>query len=85
MEYTINYHTGAGNQTIKTDDIKAVLLAADTGAAYTQQPITINDADGAEIARREWCGTSDGEEETNDPIRFGSFGYYADWQFAQDK
>ena len=56
---------------------------ADEGATYTQQPITIEraDADGEmmEICQRPWIGCLDGLAEQDDPIQFGTFGYYADW------
>lgn len=79
MEYTINYHTGAGNETIESDDLEAVKAQADEGAAYTQQPITIEDENGKEVARRTWYGTEISEGDAEDPIEFGSSGFYGDW------
>lgn len=79
MEYTINYHTVAGNETIEAEDLEAVKSQADEGAAYTQQEITIEDEDGKEIARREWCGVEFKDGDAGDPIKFGTFGFYGDW------
>ena len=80
MKYFVKYHTGAGdfefNGTL--DEAKA---AADEGAAYTQQSITICDESGAEIACRVWYGVAydDAADDQENPIRFGDFGFYADW------
>ncbi len=80
--YTINYHTGAGNLTAET--IIAAKALADENAAYTQLPITIEDEDGNEVARRCWWGIA--YDESNDdtwcenPITYGDFGYYSDWE-----
>lgn len=79
MEYTINYNTGAGNETIESEDLEAVKAQADEGAAYTQQPITIEDENGNEVARRSWNGVEFEEGDAEDPIRFGSSGFYGDW------
>ncbi|TCL43205.1 hypothetical protein [Harryflintia acetispora] len=79
--YYINYHTGAGDNNAETLEQAKVL--ADQGAAYTQQPITIHDEDGEEVARRNWFGVeynAEDDQETMDPITYGSFGYYGDWQ-----
>lgn len=80
--FYIRYHTGAGDDIANT--LEEAMKIADKGAAYTQQPITIEDDEGSEIARRAWWGVE--YDETNDdmyckdPICFGSFGYYSDWQ-----
>ena len=79
MNYIIDYHTGAGNMSIDSDDLDTVKALADSNAAYTQQPITIVDEDNNEIVRREWYGVKDGWEDCENPIQFGSFGYYDDW------
>jgi len=76
--YKINYHTGAGD-TEFTGDILLAMATADSGAVYTQQPITIEDEDGNEVARRQWYGVLTGIEDCQNPIQFGDFGYYADW------
>jgi hypothetical protein len=76
--YTINYHTGAGNLEIDSD-LQDAMSVADEGATYTQQPITIEDEDGNEVARREWYGVTTGIEDQQNPIQFGTYGFYADW------
>lgn len=82
MEYTINYNTGAGNETIEAEDLEAVKSQADEGASYTQQSITIEDENGKEVARRDWNGVEFEEGDCDDPIQFGTFGFYGDWQEA---
>ena len=79
MKYRVNYHTGAGNITIDTDDLDEVERQADEGAEYTQQPITIEDTTGKVIARRPWYGALDGLEDCSNPIQIGDYGYYDDW------
>lgn len=78
-EYYINYNTGAGNEyyTGTIDEAKAV---ADAGAAYTQRDIDIYDGD-TTVATRHWYGVApDEEDEARDIIRFGSEGFYDEWQ-----
>lgn len=79
MAYKINYNTGAGDEQ-DFPSIGEAQAAADEGAAYTQQPIVIEDEDGNEVARRAWWGVLDGIEDASDPIQFGTSGYYGDWQ-----
>lgn len=77
--YIINYHTGAGNEHAATlDEAKRI---ADEGAAYTQQPIVIEDEDGREITRRPWWNVAYNGDvfPENNPICFGHYGYYGDW------
>jgi len=76
--YTINYHTGAGNREF-SGDLQDAMTEADSGAAYTQQPITIDDEVGDEVARRLWYGVLTGIKDCKNPIQFCDFGYYADW------
>lgn len=82
-KYYINYNTGAGNEWI-TGTLEDAQRAADDGAAYTQQPITIEDEHDNEVARRPWWGVAydpdvDDSAE-NEIISFGSFGYFGAWQ-----
>lgn len=88
MDYYIYYGTGAGDETFSgtLDEAKA---AADEAAAYTQKDIVIYDKDvfeedgthGEYVSRRRWWGVEYDPEvaEDENPIRFGSFGYYGDW------
>lgn len=82
MKYHINYHTGAGNEYVEgsLDEAKKI---ADDGAAYTQEPITIEDEYGEEVARRPWWGIEfrpdETEESREEVLCFGSFGHYGAW------
>lgn len=78
--YYICYHTGAGDGVEHTID--SAMRSADRGAAYTQQDITIEDADGDVLWRRRWWGTKyDPDEDCcEDPICFGDYGFYGDWE-----
>ena len=78
MSYKINYKTGAGNEDC-IETIEDAMATSDKGACYTQQDIEILGDDGS-ILTRKWIGCLDGLEDCDDPIQFGSFGYYADWR-----
>ena len=75
--YTINYHTGAGNTT--SDTLEDAMAIADSSAAYTQEHITIEDAEGNVVAKRFWWCCTQGVENEENPISFGDFGFYGDW------
>ena len=80
MKYTINYHTGAGNEDF--DTIEECMK--NVSPAYTQQSITIDDEYGNEIMMSEWYGVPHDEDmdddEDNKPIAyFGDFGFFAAW------
>lgn len=78
--YTINYNTGAGNQTAnKLEDAKII---ADRDCQCTGADITI-EKDGEVVSRRKWWSVEfDAQnDESKDPIMFGTFGYYADWDY----
>ena len=47
-------------------------------AAYTQENIDIYTPSGLYLRR--WWGTPEGWENCEDPIRFGKFGFYGDWE-----
>lgn len=83
--YNINYHTGAGDETI-AGTLESAMSAADNGAAYTQQDITISDERGQEVARRRWWGVEydpdESDESWDDIISFGAFGYFGAWVIA---
>ena len=79
-KFFINYNTGAGNDIVYGDLFDA-MEKADDGAAYTQESIVITDENGNEVARRQWYGCETGIEDEDDPIGFGGFGYYGDWQY----
>lgn len=76
--FKIKYGTGAGNTT--ADTLDEAMSIADEGAAYTQEHISIEDAEGNVVARRFWWSCTEGIENEENPIRFGDFGFYGDWQ-----
>lgn len=79
MTYYVRFHTGAGDEEAAT--LEEAKKLADEGAAYTQQSISIEDEDGAVVLTRPWIGVAyDADSGSEDPIDFGQFGYYADWQ-----
>lgn len=89
MKYYIDYGTGAGNKYFDgtLDEAKA---GADEGAAYTQCSYCIkavdDNGDPAEvICSRPWWGVEydPDEDEDDDVITFGKFGYFGAWQGAE--
>jgi len=76
-KFIINYQTGIREEVEGT--LQDAMKEADKGAAYTQQNIAIEDENGNVIAQRNWYGTISGIEECENVIRFGNFGFYADW------
>lgn len=81
MSYSINFGTGAGNESgFKT--LEEAKEYANKQAAYTQLAITIEDPEGNLVCRRPWRGTQldPSVDPSEDPIEFGSFGYYSDWE-----
>ena len=76
--YTINFNTGIGNQTAQT--LEEAKLIADQDCQYTQADITIEKEDKV-IARGRWWPVEFDEEvdDSQYPILYGTFGYYADW------
>lgn len=83
-KYCICYHTGAGD--LEADTIKEAKVLADCGAGYTQHDITIEDANGNVLYTRRWWGTEyDPDEDCcKNPILFGDFGFYGDWERYDD-
>jgi len=79
MMYTINYHTGTGNEVVK--ELDNAMIVADNNSGYTQECITIEDENGKEIAKRSWHDGMDGFGKCENPIAFGDAGFYDDWQF----
>ena len=83
QQYYINYGTGAGNFHI-VGTLEQAQEAADESAAYTQSNIYIQDSEGNDIVTRHWwgCINNNDIEDCDNPIQFGKFGYYGDWQEA---
>lgn len=85
--YKIDYNTGAGNRSI-SGTLEQAMALADEYAAYTQRDITIKDEAGHMVARRSWWGEVFDPDITEDidPIEFGDFGHYSDWEtFTPDE
>lgn len=84
--YTIDFHTGVTWEF--TGTLEEAEAKADSGAAYTGQPITIHIKNGFEIARRPWWDTEYDpdidEEEPDEIINFGKFGFYGAWEDVTD-
>lgn len=79
-KYVINYHTGAGNIELTTDDLNEVKAQAKDGLNYTQQHVSIEDADGNIITQADWVGVEPTEDDTPYVLeQFGSYGYYQLW------
>jgi len=80
-KYLINYNTGAGDIKI-IGDLDDAMNKADLKASYTQTDITIYNNNNEKVATRTWVGLNyeNQEIEENDPIVFGTSGYYADWE-----
>ena len=81
MKYYVNYHTGAGNFEVE-GELFEVMEAEDKDATYPQDSISIEE-DGIVVARRPWYGCMSGVEEEENPIQFGTSGFYGDWVVEQ--
>ena len=82
--YYINYPTGDEPVLADAETLDQAMSEADEGAAYTQEPITIEYGNGNVLARRRWwCVGYDPDEDTekeDEIIDFGAFGFYGAWQ-----
>lgn len=91
-KYLINYHTGAGNLIID-GALEEAMIEADEGAAYTQTDYDVCDPENPDkvYAVRRWWGVkyNDNPEDNDvleqDPICFGDYGYYSDWEMTDDE
>ena len=75
--YIINYHTGAGNLKIETDDIQHVKEVAKNGMTYTQENVTIEDVEGNVLFVSRWYGIY--PEEYDRPLAIFGNGFYEEW------
>lgn len=77
------YGTSSGRDC--TDDIEKAVEFADKKASYTQQDIVITDETNKELIRRRWWGMpfNPANDDSQDPIEIGDFGYYSDWEIIQ--
>lgn len=75
--YIINYHTGAGNLEVETDDIQHVKEVAKNGITYTQENVTIEDVEGNVLFVSRWYGIH--PEEYDRPLAIFGNGFYEEW------
>ncbi len=79
--YTLNYNTGAGNETFET--IEEAMAAVDP--CYTQMSITIDDSEtGRELYKMPWWGCRHTEDDEDVAFDFGDYGYYSSWQESNE-
>jgi hypothetical protein len=76
MQYTINWQNGL-TDTI-TGTLEDAQRYADRNLAYTQESVTILDAEGKTAARRPWIPTMEYIDDCEQPTVVGD-GYYSDW------
>ena len=67
------------NEDIAADTLEEAERKADQRLSYTQRTITLMQ-DGLVVACRRWYPTLEGIEDCENPIQYGSFGYYSDWK-----
>ena len=54
---------------------------SDKSASYSQRDMVIYAPEG--VYTRRWWNTTQGLEDCNDPIKFGNFGFYGDWELQE--
>lgn len=81
--YTINFNNGI---TEVASTLEEAMEKADDMAAYTTENITI-ESGWETVAIRRWCGIAydavameEADIAEKNPIVFGDFGYYSDWE-----
>ena len=67
-----------GGEYIVFNSLEDAQAYADRRASYCQRDINIYSM--KHTYCRRWWGTCSGIEECKDPIQFGNFGFYGDWQ-----
>ena len=79
-DYLVDYNTGVGYKEV-IGNLNDAMRIADDNAGFTQQHIDILDNEGEIVAHRNWNGIAydNADVEEEDPIEFGSSGYYSDW------
>ena len=84
----MNYKTVCNGITnyLNATDLESAMAEADNAASYCQENITLieTDDEGKEITEyiRKWWNVpfDKKEDESLNPIEFGDFGYYSDWE-----
>ena len=77
---TYKLQSGSWDNSIQAEDLAGAQAQADKHIGYNQESMLILDSNGDELSRRSWWGCTDGIEDCNNPIRYGDFGFYGDWQ-----
>jgi hypothetical protein len=80
--YAVLFGTGAGDE-FGFETVEAAKEYADSYATYTQCSISIvGEVTGEVMCSRTWWGLKfdSGLDPSENPIQFGYFGYYADWE-----
>lgn len=81
-KYFINYHTGAGNQTVNVYDLDEAKEMAQEGIRYTQENVTIEDESENVIAITRWYGIRPESWEHEEGLVLEEIGggYYSMWE-----
>lgn len=86
MKYYVDFGTGAGS--FYEENLENAMEIADENATYTQQDINIYEVDEKDnisdcptMSRRWWGYEYNPDEDAfENPICFGTFGFYSDWE-----
>jgi hypothetical protein len=83
----MNYKTVCNGITnyLEATDLESAMAEADAAASYCQEDITLieSDENGSETEYvRKWWDVkyNEKEDDSKNPIEFGDFGYYSDWE-----
>lgn len=81
-KFIVNYGNGV-KIVFEADFIEDILDDIDETISYTGQSVIVFDTNGQEVARRSFYSVTYDENEDccENPIDFGSFGFYDDWRF----
>ncbi len=63
----------------KTHSLETAMLLAEAKIGYNQHDMKIIEND-KQIAVRRWYGCLNGIEDCENPIQFGNYGFYGDWE-----
>jgi len=80
--FIVDYGTGVEN-IFNAEFIEDILDDIDETITYTNNSVIVKDENGREAARRNFNSVAYDENEDccENPIDFGSFGFYDDWRF----
>lgn len=81
-KFIVDYGTGIEN-VFEADFVEDILDDIDETITYTNNSVIVKDENGREVARRDFYSVAYDENEDccENPIDFGSFGFYDDWRF----